>query len=164
MVDDQDKKRKDLADKVINSYRLVQQSIGLDEMRLAKERKRGINAMKPEFQKIKGKVDKDELQSGWKIVAKSATTFIQDEKTGKSLNVADGDTILVKNFVDHGTRQRTVDKIEIAQGLTKEKEEVEHGGTIIVRTVVPEPDPLPERFRKEESEPDNPISPDEHES
>jgi hypothetical protein len=159
MVDDQDKKRDELADKVVSSYTLAQRSIGLNESRLALERKRGINAKKPEFQKIKGAVEPELLQAGWKIVAASATAFVADEKTGKSINVADGDTILVKNFIDHGIRQRTVDKIEAAQGLTKEKEEIEHKGTIIVKTVVPEPDPLPERFRKKESEPDNPISP-----
>ena len=98
MVEDQDKKRGELADKIVNSYRLAQRSIGLDEMRLAKERKRGINAMVPEFQKIKGVVDPEDLQAGWKIVASSKTAFITDEETGKSMNVSDGDTILVKNF------------------------------------------------------------------
>jgi hypothetical protein len=161
MVEDKDKKREELKDKVINSYDKALETVGLDEMRLAKERLRGINAKKPEFQKVKGAVDPELLQSGWRVVAASETAFIIDEKTGKKISVAKGDTILVKNFVDHGIRQRTVDKIETARGFSKEQEEVEHKGTIIVRTVVPEPDPLPERFRKEESEPDNSISDDE---
>ena len=51
--------------------------------------------------------------------------------------VAEGDTIITKNFVDHGIRQRTVDKIEAAQGMTKDVEGVGVKGVIELRTVVP---------------------------
>lgn len=125
--------RKDMEERGINSKFLI--------TRL----KREFNARDPRLIKVKGAIRQEDLPKGFKIIGTSG--LLAYNKKGEQV-FGDGDTIIHYAPWNIGIQQRAREDVHKLRGdYAPEKTEDEH--TIIFKSNVPEPDPLPKEKKKE---------------
>ena len=123
--------RANLADDLLSSYQGIIREKGIDEVSLANARKRQLFAKELRTVKLKGAFKPEDVKNKkFKVVAQSG-----DE------------TVFSYSMVDFATRLKAVESLEVILGLTK-SQNVQHTGTIIVQTSIPQPKPLPAEFAR----------------
>lgn len=114
---------------------------GISDDFLIKRLKREFKAREIKTVKVKGAIKQEDLAKGYKIVG--VTGCLAYDKEGNQV-FGDGETLLEYKPWDLGIQQAARKDVHKLKGDYPNNGKMEHSGTIVFKTNVPEPDPLPE--------------------